>query len=84
MNQSTSTVTQKGQVTIPIKLRQKFNFNTNSKVRISEGKNFVKIESVKDISSLAGSLRKLNQRSITIKQLREIRKNGLIFKGKSK
>jgi len=84
MNQSATSVTQKGQVTIPVSLRKKFNIEANSRVRISEGSSYIKIEPINDVKNLAGSLYKSSQKSLSVAALRKIRKDGLIYKINSK
>jgi len=79
---STTTVTQKGQVTIPIKYRKRFGMKTNSMVRISEVSNGIKIELVKDAESLAGILHNPNKKPLSIDELVEIRSKGVIFNTK--
>lgn len=82
MNQTTSAVTRKGQVTIPANLRKKFNIGLNSRVRVSEGQNYVKIEHLNDVESLAGSLQDPRQIALSINDLRKIREKSLIFSNK--
>ena len=84
MDYATSSVTQKGQVTIPVKLRKKFNIALNSRVRISEGPNYEKVEPINSVESLAGSLYQPGQKPLSINDLRKIRESGLLFKGEAK
>jgi len=53
--QQITTVTQKGQITIPKKLRDEFAIGKYSKVILEKSKNFIKITPAKDILDLAGS-----------------------------
>lgn len=53
--QQITTVTQKGQVTISKKLRDKLSIGTYSRVLLEQEKDFIKIRPVKDILDLAGS-----------------------------
>jgi len=48
-------VTRKGQVTIPVKLRRKFNIEENSKVKIVEENGKIVIEKQPSIFDLIGS-----------------------------
>lgn len=52
----TATVTQKGQITIPLFLRTKHNIEPYGKVKIEAGNGFIKITSAKDILDLAGTV----------------------------
>jgi len=49
-----STVTQKGQVTLPKALRDKFGIKAQKRVQITAGKEYIKIKPVLDIVDLAG------------------------------
>jgi len=53
----TTTVTQKGQVTVPKKIREKLNIKPYDKVFIKEAKGYIKIFPTHDILELAGSLK---------------------------
>lgn len=52
-----ASVTQKGQVTIPKRLREKVGLSTNSKVYIEARGNFIKVTPTYDILDLAGQLK---------------------------
>jgi AbrB family looped-hinge helix DNA binding protein len=51
-----STITQKGQVTIPIALRKKLQLKPNDKVTFYEENNEIKLKKAKDFLSLQGSI----------------------------
>ncbi len=53
----TATVTQKGQVTLPKKLRDKLKIKAYHKVTIKEGKNHLKIYPSADILDFAGKFK---------------------------
>lgn len=50
---SITTVTQKGQVTLPIRLREEFDLKPYDRVRIEKGRGFIKVHPVEDILDLA-------------------------------
>lgn len=50
-----TTLTQKGQVTIPKTLRDKFKIGAYDKVQVAEGNGFIKITPTTDILDLAGT-----------------------------
>ena len=52
-----STVTQKGQVTIPVSLRRAFNIKPYSRVEFSRHKEHIAIEKVVDLLDLAGTIK---------------------------
>ncbi len=58
-----TTVTQKGQITIPKAFRQKFGVKPYSKVKLEMGKNNIKITPVKDILDLAGKFKPKKEKS---------------------
>jgi len=53
----TSTVTQKGQVTIPIEIRKMLGFEKGSKVQFSQENGKVLVRKASDVSSLMGILK---------------------------
>ena len=53
----TSTVTQKGQITLPKSARTKLNIKIRQKVNIQVEKSYIKISPTSDILSLAGFLK---------------------------
>lgn len=55
--QITTTVTQKGQVTIPVDLRRKYNIGEYDLVIIKPEKRYLKIMATEDILDLAGSFK---------------------------
>lgn len=69
----TSSVTQKGQITLPKSFRDKLNINTREKVTITFENDYIKITPTKDIVALAGFLSKkvvANKRDVL--ELREV------------
>jgi AbrB family looped-hinge helix DNA binding protein len=59
-----STVTQKGQVTIPKRLRDSLGIKKNQKVTIEQEKDYIKISPTEDILDLAGSLKDISDKPI--------------------
>lgn len=53
----TSTITQKGQLTLPKKLRQKLGIKTRDKLFIKEAADHIKIYPTRDILSMAGEFK---------------------------
>lgn len=66
-----TTITQKGQVTIPKKLRDKYGFRKYDKVIIEPGKGHVKIKPVKDILDLAGTFKPKKNANVSVLKARE-------------
>ena len=52
-----TTVTQKGQITLPKNLRDKFKITPYDRVVISHGKRFIKVSPTHDILDLAGTFK---------------------------
>lgn len=50
-----TTLTQKGQVTIPKQIRERFNIGAYDKVNVAAGNSFIKITPTTDILDLAGT-----------------------------
>lgn len=72
-----SSITQKGQVTIPIEIRQKFNFNTGDLIGFREENNRIVIDIMKKKSSLkdlCGILPK-PKKKLSVKQINQIIQN---------
>ena len=69
----TSTITQKGQVTIPKKIRNALNLKTNDKVIFVRRGNSIIIKPVRDVSSLRGIIRVNNSQDFV--SIREKVKN---------
>jgi len=67
------TVTQKGQVTIPKKIREKFNINIYDKVNVANAQGFIKVTPAHDILDLAGKFSFPKGKSV-LKGRREIEK----------
>lgn len=79
MNQLTTTVTQKGQVTIPVSFRKKYKMPSNSRVVVSEGDGFLIIKPILSIEQLAGCLKRPGQKPLSVAAMRRFRANGSIF-----
>lgn len=62
--QSVTSVTQKGQVTIPKKIRDKVGLSINSKVYIEAVGNSIKVTPAYDILDLAGQFKPKNKKEI--------------------
>jgi AbrB family looped-hinge helix DNA binding protein len=59
-----ASVTRKGQVTIPKRLRKKYNIPLNGKVRFEEGNEFIKVKPVEtNILDLAGFVKRSKGKS---------------------
>jgi len=52
-----TTITQKGQITLPLALRKKYNFRSYDTVILEAGEGFVKVKPSQDIIDLAGSIK---------------------------
>lgn len=59
-----TTVTQKGQVTIPKKIRDDLRVKKYSKVIVEKEKNYIKITPVKDFLDFAGVFKTKKKRSV--------------------
>lgn len=69
---SITTVTQKGQVTIPVKLRKKFGLKPYDTVKVEAGKGYVKISAAEDILDMAGSVKaKKGMNSLKFREMME-------------
>lgn len=66
MNSVITTVTQKGQVSIPKHFRQAVGLGLYSKVRVKKMKNYIKIEPTKDILDLAGKVKPTKNKSKSV------------------
>ena len=64
-------ITSQGQISIPAKLRRKFDLEKTKKAIVSEETGKIIIEPVKDIFQLAGSL-KTNKKPLSNKELDEV------------
>lgn len=60
----TATITQKGQVTIPLALRKKYGVKLRGKVKLEPSRGFIKLSPTEDILDLAGSLTPKTKRPI--------------------
>jgi AbrB family looped-hinge helix DNA binding protein len=67
----TTTVTQKGQITLPKSVRNKFNIKTREKVTIKAEDNYIKVFPTQDILGIAGFLKKKIKRTDNILNARE-------------
>ena len=54
---SITTVTQKGQVTIPLWLRNQFEISAYDRVKFQSGNGYIKIYPVEDLLDMAGEIR---------------------------
>lgn len=70
MNSVITTVTQKGQVSIPKDFRQAVGLGLYSKVRVKRMKNYIKIEPTKDILDLAGKIKPNSNKSKSVLEAR--------------
>lgn len=59
-----STVTQKGQITIPKEFRQRLNIELNSRVSLKMGKKYLQVAPLKDILDLAGKYKPRVKKSV--------------------
>ncbi|KKS79022.1 MAG: hypothetical protein UV54_C0044G0011 [Candidatus Beckwithbacteria bacterium GW2011_GWA2_43_10] len=66
-----TTVTQKGQVTLPLALRQAVNIDVYDKVMVSRDKKSIKITPQEDILDLAGTLKPRKNKNKTALQARK-------------
>lgn len=70
-----TTVTQKGQITIPKSLRQKFGIKSFSKVYLEADKGAIKITSSYDILDLAGKFKPKDRKKSVLSAREEMEKN---------
>ncbi len=73
--QLTTTVTQKGQITIPKSLRDKFGIKSFSKVYLEADKGSIKITSSFDILDLAGKFKVKDRKKSVLLAREEMEKN---------
>lgn len=73
-----ATVTQKGQITIPLALRKKFGLKSYGRARLEPGDDFIKIYSQEDILDIAGTFIPKKKKSI-IKAREVFEKNVAFF-----
>lgn len=71
MIQVTTTVTQKGQITIPKNLRDKFGINYYDKVYIEAKRDHIRIKPTVDIMDIAGTLHPRKNKNKSALQARE-------------
>ena len=71
---NTATITQKGQFTIPLKMRKMFDIGKYSKVRLEPADGFIKIIPTQDILDLAGKFVPKNKKPV-LKARQEFEKN---------
>lgn len=69
-----TTITQKGQVTIPKKLRDKFNIKNYDTVVVEPAEGYIKITPRKDILDLAGTF-KPKSKKLILSAREELEKN---------
>ena len=60
-----ATITQKGQITIPLILRKKFGLKSYGKARLEPDENFIRVYSQEDILDMAGEFTPKKKKSIT-------------------
>lgn len=70
-------VTSQGQVSIPIKLRRKFELDKRKQVLITEENGKIIIEPAKDILDLAGSLHKYAKKNMSIDKIIALEKKAV-------
>ncbi len=58
-----TTLTQKGQLTIPKRLRDKYNLKEYDKVYLIEGDDFIAVKPAQDILDLAGKIKPKKKKS---------------------
>ncbi len=78
MNTFITTVTQKGQVTLPVNLRRQLGIQPFSRVKVvlAKTKNSIKIQPAEDVLDLAGTLKpKKNQNKNSLKAREVFEKN---------
>lgn len=71
--QSISTVTQKGQITIPVGMRKRFAIQAYKKVLLVQAEDHIKIYPTKDMIDFAGFI-KTNRRKSVLKAREEMEK----------
>lgn len=69
-----TTLTQKGQLTIPKKMREKYSLKEYDKIFLEEADDHIKIKPTKDILNLAGKI-KPKKKTSTLKARAEMEKN---------
>jgi len=57
-----TTITQKGQITLPARLRKELGLKPYKKVRVEKGKGYIKVFPVKDILDMAGTVKPIRGR----------------------
>jgi AbrB family looped-hinge helix DNA binding protein len=68
----TTTVTQKGQITLPKAMREKVGIDIYDTVRVRVGKKYLRIEPVQDILDLAGKYKaKKGQSALKAREMME-------------
>lgn len=72
--QTLTTLTQKGQLTIPKKLRKKYSLKEYDKIFLEEGDGHIKIKPTKDILDFAGKIKPKKMKSV-LKAREELEKN---------
>ena len=61
---SLTTVTQKGQITLPVWLRTEFGLKPYGRVRVEKGNGYIKVHPVKDLLDIAGSVKPVKGKSV--------------------
>ncbi len=65
-----ATITQKGQITIPLALREEFGLKLYGKARLEPGDGFIKVYAQEDILDMAGAFVPKNKK--TLMKAREV------------
>ncbi|MBU1071238.1 AbrB/MazE/SpoVT family DNA-binding domain-containing protein [Patescibacteria group bacterium] len=68
----TTTVTQKGQITLPKAMREKVGIDIYDTVRVLVGKKYLRIEPVQDILDLAGKYVPVKNKGMSALKAREM------------
>ncbi len=71
---SITTVTQKGQITLPMWLRVEFGLKPYGRVRVEKGKGFIRVHPVKDLLDMAGTVKPIKGKSV-LKAREEMERN---------
>ena len=76
----TSTVTRKGQLTLPAKLRKELNIKPSDKVVFTKEKDKIYIEKLPSIDELFGSLKNPNVKPLSISEMNRMVEKGMFSK----
>lgn len=78
-NKMVSTVTTKGQITIPVEIRKALKIESNTQVIFELKNDLLFVKPIANIKKVGGSLKKTGQKPLSIKKIREIRERGSMF-----